>query len=68
MGTLEQLKRALTQTVKLTKDPEFRTKLSLEEQEFYKSYIKELQEEIDAEYEALEYIRRRDMKKEHDNE
>ena len=64
MSRLEQLQEALSHTIKLTKSEGFKV-YSKEEQEFFKAYIKELDEEIIAEYEALDFIRRRDREKEH---
>jgi hypothetical protein len=65
MGHLEQLKAALTATIKLTRSEGFTTQHSTEEQEFYRGYIRELNEEINAEYEAMDFVRRRDEGKEH---
>jgi hypothetical protein len=65
MGHLEQLKAALTETLRLTKDPNFRVQYNKEEQEFYQSYVKELNEEINAEYEAQAFIAQREREKEH---
>jgi hypothetical protein len=64
MSRLEQLQEALSHTIKLTKSEGFKT-YSKKEQEFFRSYSKELNEEITAEYEAIDFIRRRDQEKEH---
>ena len=65
MGHLEQLKAALSATIKLTKSEGFTAEHSPEEQAFYRDYVGELNEEIAAEYEAMEFIRARDQEKEH---
>jgi hypothetical protein len=65
MSHLEQLKAALSATIKLTRSETFTTRHSTEEQEFYRGYIRELNEEINAEYEAMDFVRRRDEDKEH---
>lgn len=65
MGHLEQLKEALSSTIKLTRSKEFKD-YTKDEQEFFRNYIRELNEEINAEYEALAYIRRRDKEKKHE--
>ena len=67
MSRLEQLQEALSHTIKLTKSEGFKA-YSKEEQEFFRGYIKELDEEIIAEYEALDFIRRRDREKDHAND
>ena len=64
MGHLEQLKAALAETVKLTKSKEFR-EYTVEEQSFFRGYVKELNEEINSEYEAMAFIAQRDKEKEH---
>ena len=64
MSHLEQLKQALERTIKITKDPRFKELYSQEEQDFYKSYVGELKEEIETEYEALAYIRQREQRDE----
>ena len=60
MSHLEQLKQALEHTIKITKDERFTKLYSVDEQRFFKSYVKDLNEEINAEYEALEFIRQRE--------
>jgi hypothetical protein len=66
MSHLEQLKAALNETVKLTRSDAFTTQHTVEEQEFYRGYIRELNEEINAEYEAMDFIRRREQEKQHE--
>lgn len=64
MGHLEQLKVALSETIKLIRSGDF-NQYSKDEQQFFRGYIKELNDEIAAEYEAMEFIRQRDKEKEH---
>ncbi len=64
MGHLEQMKEALSHTIKFTRSESFK-EYSKEEQAFFRNYVRELNEDINAEYEALEFIRRRDKDKEH---
>ena len=66
MNQLEQLKQALAHTIKITKDPRFTSLYNAEEQDFFKSHVRELNEEINAEYEAIEFIRQREMRCEHE--
>ena len=65
MSQLEQLKAALEETIHLTKSEGFKA-YSTEEQDFFRGYVRELSEEIGAEYEAMEFIRQRDKEKLHE--
>ena len=65
MSHLEQLKAALDRTIKLTKAEEF-SKYSKDEQDFFKSYVRELNEEINAEYEARAFVAQRERDKQHE--
>jgi hypothetical protein len=65
MSVIEQLKEALDHTNKITKGPCFTTQYTKDEQEFFKTYAKELTEELNAEYEAIAFIAKRDREKEH---
>ncbi len=60
MTPLEQLQESLKRTIKITKDKRFTTLYTVDEQEVYRGHIKELNEEINAEYEAIAFIRQRD--------
>ena len=65
MSHLEQMQAALEETIHLTKSEGFK-KYSRAEQDFFRSYVKELTEEISAEYEAMEFIRQREKEKNHE--
>ncbi len=60
MSNLQQMQEALKRAIKLTRDDRFTELHSKDEQKVYHDLIRELNEDISAEYEALEYIRRRD--------
>jgi hypothetical protein len=65
MGHLDQLKAALDSTIKLTKSADFR-QYSKDEQDFFRSYVRELNEEINAEYEAIAFVAQRERDKQHE--
>ncbi len=65
MSQLEQLKKALEETIHLTKSEAFK-EYSVDEQNFFRGYVRELSEEISAEYEAMEFVRQRDKEKLHE--
>ncbi len=65
MSHLELLQAALEKTIHLTKSEGFK-EYSEDEQTFFRGYVKELNDEISAEYEAMEFIRRRDKEKLHE--